>query len=83
MSIESLRMSIVRIAQAAKVETRRLPVLDASFEDLIEMCKKDEGWNELCSHIVEIVKIGMVVKREPLKEDDDDSPSIWSTIYDK
>jgi hypothetical protein len=46
--IEVLHYSIARIAQAANIETEKLPVLNKTEEELVELCiTQRTGWVDL------------------------------------
>ena len=51
--LKDLRVSLARVAQAAGVETQRLPVLDKAYEELCDLAKQDRGWNGLAARIVD------------------------------
>lgn len=46
--LESLRISVARIAQVLGVDNR-LRVTDAPYEELMERAKAGRGWNELAA----------------------------------
>lgn len=52
--LEILRVSIARLAQFHNVETEHLLVLDQPFERLVELAKRDRGWNALCAEIISV-----------------------------
>lgn len=51
--LEILRVALARVAQAAGVETERLPVLEKAYNELCDLAKQDRGWNGLAATIVD------------------------------
>jgi hypothetical protein len=48
--VESLRVSVARIAQSLNVETRALAVTNKVYEELCQMAKSESvGWNTLAA----------------------------------
>jgi hypothetical protein len=53
--LKDLRVSLARVAQAAGVETKKLPVLNKAYEELCDLAEQDRGWNGLAARIVDRV----------------------------
>jgi hypothetical protein len=56
----NLRVSLARIAQKLKLETKSLPITGKGFRELNDMAKQDSGWNELaglvCGEVEKVLK---------------------------
>ena len=54
--LKKLRMSLVRIAQAAGMDTGQFPPVlelnDYAFDNLVKATERDRGWNALAAAIV-------------------------------
>jgi len=59
-----LRVSVARIAQAAGIETRKLPVLGKGTRAQFTMARtRPEGWNDLSARIAEHLHRSVTVSK--------------------
>ena len=55
--LEILRLSIARVAQAAGVQTEKLPVLEVEEDELLRLTKEQgDGWNGLCARLIDHIE---------------------------